>query len=127
MTEPSGRIVVIGRTDVGRRVCALLGRDGHPVTHLDEPSDTDLRAALAGDVEGVAVLLHDDILALRYCLIVEHLRPGIRMFVAMFDRTARSQLESTVPNCVVLSPASISVPARRRGRAWITPPRAPGP
>ncbi|MBI1350111.1 MAG: portal protein [Actinomycetales bacterium] len=107
----AGRVVVIGRTDVGRRACALLQDAGMRTVHLDEPSDSELHAALSGQVDGVAVLLHDDIRALRYSLMIEHLRPGIRLFVAIFDRTVRKQLESTVPNCVVLSPASIAVPA----------------
>ena len=112
MTEAATRrIVVIGHSDVGRRVCSLLSGAGVQTVHLDDPSDAEVRAAVTADVSGVAVLLHDDIRALRYSLIVEHARPGVRLFVAMFDRTARAQLESTVPNCVVLSPASIAVPA----------------
>ena len=105
------RIVVIGRTDVGRRVCSLLESSGISVVHLHEPSDAELRAALAQDIDGVAVLLHDDIKALRYSLIVHHIRPDARLFVAMFDLTARTQLRSVVPDCVVLSPAAISVPS----------------
>jgi hypothetical protein len=104
-------IVVIGHTDVGRRTCALIGARGLATRHLDDPTDAELREALSSDVEGVAVLLHDDMRALRYCLVVEHVRPGIRLFVAMFDGTARAQLERSVPNCVVLSPASIAVPS----------------
>ena len=107
----AGRVVIIGHTDVGRRACALLQDAGTRTVHLGEPTDAELHAALLGQVDGVAVLLHDDIRALRYSLIVEHLRPGIRLFVAIFDRTVRQQLERTVPNCVVLSPASIAVPA----------------
>jgi Trk K+ transport system NAD-binding subunit len=104
-------IVVIGHTDVGRRACALLESRGVRTTHLDDPSDAVVREALAAPVDGVAVLLHDDMRALRYSLMVEHVRPGIRLFVAMFDGTARAQLERTVPNCIVLSPAAISVPS----------------
>ncbi len=107
----AGRVVVIGHTDVGRRACALLQNEGTRTVHLDEPSDSELRAALTGQVDGVAVLLHDDIRALRYSLMIEHLRPGVRLFVAIFDRTVRQQLERAVPNCVVLSPASVAVPA----------------
>jgi len=103
-------VLVIGHSDVGRRACALLQEAGTPTIHLDDPSDADLRAALHSGITGVAVLLHDDIRALRYSLVVEHLRPGIRLFVAIFDRTVRSQIEAHIPNCVVLSPASISVP-----------------
>lgn len=136
MTQ-SPRIIVIGDTDVGRRVCSALSQRSVRTVHLGEPNDIELAAALAPDVEGVAVMLHDDIRALRYSLIAEHLRPGIRLFVAIFDRTVRQQLESTVPNCVVLSPAAISVPTmvasaiaphfamiRRRGsaadRSWVS-------
>ncbi len=105
------QIVVIGHTDVGRRACALLAARGVRTIHLDDPSDAELREALSGPIDGVAVLLHDDMRALRYCLVVEHVRPGIRLFVAMFDGTARVQLESSVRNCVVLSPAAIAVPS----------------
>lgn len=104
-------VVVIGAADVGRRSCALLAEQGVRTVHLDDPTDADLREALDDDIAGVAVLLHDDIRALRYSLVVEHLRPGIRLFVAMFDGTARAQLEKSVPNCVVLSPAAIAVPS----------------
>lgn len=106
-----GVVLVIGQTDVGRRACALLQDAGTSTIHLDDPSDAELRSALHSGVTGVAVLLHDDIRALRYSLVIEHLRPGIRLFVAIFDRTVRKQLEAAVPNCVVLSPASISVPS----------------
>jgi voltage-gated potassium channel Kch len=103
-------ILVIGDTDVGRRVCSALSARGIRTLHLGDPTDSELSSALTPEVEGVAVMLHDDIRALRYSLIAEHLRPGIRLFVGMFDRTVRQQLESTVTNCVVLSPAAISVP-----------------
>lgn len=109
------RIVVIGRTDVGRRVCSLLTSSGISVVHLHEPSDAELRAELGKDIDGVAVLLHDDIEALRYSLMIHHIRPGARLFVAMFDLTARTQLRSVVPGCVVLSPAAISVPSMVAG------------
>ena len=142
-TSPMRCIVVIGNTDVGRRACALLTERGVRTRHLDDPSDAELREVLAEQVDGVAVLLHDDMRALRYCLVVEHVRPGIRLFVAMFDGTARAQLERSMPNCVVLSPAAIAVPSmvaaaiapehvavRRRTTSqdpkWVTIDGAPG-
>ena len=137
MTGSTQHIVVIGHTDVGRRACALLESRGVSTTHLDDPSDALVRETFTAPVDGVAVLLHDDMRALRYSLMIEHVRPGIRLFVAMFDGTARVQLERTVPNCIVLSPAAISVPSmvaaaiapdylaiRRSGstadRSWVT-------
>lgn len=107
----SGHILVIGQTSVGRRVCGLLNSSGLATTHLDEPSDSELRAALTSGVDGIAVMLHDDIKALRYSLAAHHIRPDARLFVAMFDRTAREQLRTAVPRSVVLSPAAISVPS----------------
>lgn len=106
-----GRILVIGQTSVGRRVCGLLQGSGLQTVHLNEPSDTELRAALTTDVDGIAVMLHDDIKALRYSLAAHRIRPSARLFVAMFDRTAREQLRTAVPTSVVLSPAAISVPS----------------
>jgi len=104
-------IVVIGMSDVGRRACGALRERGVQTTHLNDPTDAEVRNVLGEGVDGVAVLLHDDIRAMRYSLVVEHARPGIRLFVAIFDRTARMQLESVIENCVVLSPAAISVPS----------------
>lgn len=104
-------IVIIGASDVGRRTCALLEQEGQSTIHLAEPSDGELKSVLKGDVAGVAVLLHDDIRAMRFCMTVEHLVPGVRIFVAIFDGTAREQLVKAVPNCVVLSPAAIAVPS----------------
>jgi Trk K+ transport system NAD-binding subunit len=104
-------IVVIGDTDVGRRTCRALSDNGAHITHLGQPTDTELSSALTHDVAGVAIMLHDDIKALRYALVVEHLRPGIRLFVAIFDRTVRQQVQAAVPNCVVLSPATIAMPS----------------
>ena len=109
--ETRQRILVIGQTSVGRRVCGLLQDSGHETVHLDEPSDSELRSTLTSSIDGVAVLLHDDIKALRYSLAAHHIRPSAKLFVAMFDRTAREQLRSHVPNSVVLSPAAISVPS----------------
>lgn len=104
-------IVVIGLTDVGRRACSLLSSSGISVVHLNEPSDAEVRAEVGKDIDGVVVLLHDDIKALRYSLMVHHMQPDTRLFVAMFDLTVRTQLRAVVPGCVLLSPASISVPS----------------
>ncbi|MFM7597472.1 MAG: portal protein, partial [Actinomycetota bacterium] len=102
------RIVVIGHDEIGRRTAGMLRDAQADVIHLDEPTDAELREILDRGADGVAVMLHDDIKALRYCLVVHHLDPELPLFVAMFDRTARAQLERVVPECVVLSPASIS-------------------
>ncbi|MGH3863855.1 NAD-binding protein [Actinokineospora sp.] len=111
MSPRTGSAVVLGDTEVARRTCAALGERGYVVTHLIEPSDADLRAALRADVAAVAVLIHGDITALRYALLVEHLSPGIRLVVTLFDRTVAGELLRVVPNCQITSPADVSVPS----------------
>jgi hypothetical protein len=105
------RHVVVGTTHEAAFTCAALQDLGLVVTHLPSPTDAELAQALTGQVDSVTVLLHNDTHALRYCLAAEHLRPGVSMLVALFDKTAAAQLVSVVPNCRVTSPADIAVPS----------------
>jgi Trk K+ transport system NAD-binding subunit len=115
------QVLVIGGLDTARRACDALTRRGHAVVHLPEPTEADLRAALgpdggldggAGpDIGAVAIIVRGDVVALRYALLVEHLRPSIRLVVTVFDRTVADQLVRAIPNCRVTSPADIAVPA----------------
>ncbi|MFN8146732.1 MAG: NAD-binding protein [Candidatus Nanopelagicales bacterium] len=107
----SGRHVLIGTTPEATRTCAALTSRGADVVHLDSPSDVQLSDALQGHVTSVVVLLHDDTQALRYCLAAEHLRPGIPMVAALFDKTASAALVAAVPNCRVTSPADVASPS----------------
>ncbi|MGI9197564.1 MAG: NAD-binding protein [Candidatus Nanopelagicales bacterium] len=128
MTSP--HVLVVGFDEVGRRTAALLEQRQVRVTHLDEPTDAQLHEVLDEGVDGIAVMLHDDIKALRYCLAVHRIAPRAPLYVAMFDQTARLQLERVVPDCVVMSPAMISLPSfldailgdRAGGVAWSLPP-----
>ncbi|TDD85603.1 portal protein [Actinomadura darangshiensis] len=105
------RVLVIGDIEIARLACTSLTRHGSEVTHLFQPSENELRLALTVEPHAVAVLVRSDVTALRYALLVEHLRPRIRLVVMLFDRTVADQLLKTVPNCQVTSPADISVPA----------------
>ncbi|UNZ16838.1 portal protein [Streptomyces sp. 891-h] len=113
--------VVIG-DDAARRVCGHLQAAGHSVCHLAYPTDAALHRAVGSgpdesrhsgrirEVAGVAVLFDDDAESLRYALAVEHIRPGVHLVVTIFDRTVADQLETTVPNCRVTSPAEVAAP-----------------
>ena len=81
------------------------------VTHLLRPSEHDLKLALAGEVDAVAVLVRGDVIALRYALLSEHLRPGIRLVATLFDATLSDQLRRVVPNSHITSPADAAVPS----------------
>jgi Trk K+ transport system NAD-binding subunit len=104
----SDKVLVIGATDIGRRACAALLDRGVEVLHLANPSDSELHELLNENTQGVAIMLHNDIEALRYSLTIEHIRPGIRLFVAIFDRSVRHEMERTIPNCSIASPAYIA-------------------
>ena len=104
----SDKVLVIGATDIGRRACAALQDRDVEVLHLSTPQDSDLHEILTEDISGVAIMLHNDIEALRYSLTIEHIRPGIRLFVAIFDRSVRHEMERTIPNCSIASPAYIA-------------------
>lgn len=104
-------VVIIGDTSIAGRACVKLSAVDQPVRHLRRPGDAALHEAVTDPgVRGVAVLLHDDIAAARYVLAVEHLRPRIPIFVAVFDRTTAHQLRQVVPNVTVTSPADVALP-----------------
>jgi voltage-gated potassium channel Kch len=105
------RALVIGDLEVARVTCALLAERKVEVVHLLQPSDTDLRTELDGSFDAVAVLVRGDVTALRYVLLVEHIRPGVRLVATVFDRTLAEKLREVVPNCSVNSPADIAVPS----------------
>lgn len=108
---PPGPVVVIGDLEATRMVCSLLTEAGRTVRHLLTPDEAAVTAALTAEVEAVAVLVRRDVHALRYALLAEHLRPGIRLLVTVFDQTVAQELTRVVPNCLVTSPASVSVPS----------------
>lgn len=103
-------VVVIGDGALAGRACRQLSSEGHVVNHLRGAGDKELAVALAERVNAVAVLLHDDTEAIRYVLAVEHLRPGTRIYVALFDRTAGDQLRAVVPEVTIISPADAALP-----------------
>jgi Trk K+ transport system NAD-binding subunit len=110
---PSGprAFVVIGGTNLARRVCATLRERDDTVVHLLEPTDGELRAALRDGSDGVAILLHDDVAALRYALAVAHLFPCVPVVATVFDRTVADELQRLLPQCDVTSPADLAAPA----------------
>lgn len=103
--------VVIGDTAAARHSCATLAAQGHRVYHLDRPDDDTLRAACTGAVAGIAVLVHDDVMALRYALAAAHIDDTVPIITSVFDRTIADQLTSLLPHCEAVSPADLAAPA----------------
>lgn len=108
---PAQRILVIGQgrlIDVVRRA---LDDVGAHVIHLHEPNDREIRRTLASDVDAVVVISRDDRVALRLALVVEGVRPGVRLIVTIYNRDLGTQVRRAVRNVRVTSMADIVAPA----------------
>jgi Trk K+ transport system NAD-binding subunit len=104
-------ILLIGQgpqVDVARRV---LDEAGVEVIHLAEPADSEIRVAVTPRVHAVMVVSRDDRAALRYALVAEHLLPGVRLIVTIYNRDLGAELRRAVPNVRVMSMADIVAPS----------------
>jgi TrkA-N domain len=81
------------------------------VQHLGEPVDRDLRQALQRDVSAAVVISRDDTVVLRTALLIEYLKPGIRLIGTIFDRTVARQVVDAIPNCHIQSMADAAIGA----------------
>jgi Trk K+ transport system NAD-binding subunit len=104
-------ILLIGQgalVDVARRA---LDDAGVRVAHLPEPADSDIRVAVTQRLDAVMVVSRDDRAALRFALVVEHLLPGVRLIVTIYNRDLAVELRRAVPNVRVMSMADIVAPS----------------
>lgn len=102
--------LIIGETPAARRVCATLEAQCS-IEHLSTPTDAELVRVLEYPITAAAILVRDDVHALRYALAIAHLAPALHQVVTVFDRTMADQLRSLLSQCTVFSPASISAPS----------------
>ncbi|MEG3628208.1 NAD-binding protein [Streptomyces poriticola] len=107
----SRRLLLVGDDELTAAVADYATAWGARVDRLAEPSAQALGAALEPDVDVVVVVSREDIQALRYALLVEHARPGIRLLVTLFDRTVAGEVVRSVPNCTVIGMTDALVPA----------------
>jgi hypothetical protein len=111
VSDPAPLAVVIGRGQLASGADNRLRARGADVIRLREPNDRDVRAALERDPDVVLIASPDDIVALRHALLVEYVRPGIRLIVTIFDRTVAEQVRRAVRNSTVVSAADLAIPA----------------
>jgi voltage-gated potassium channel Kch len=104
-------VVLIGEDRLSTGVAECLRSAGVEVLALGEPPLGDVRTALRDRPSAVLIATLDDIVALRYALVVEYMQPGVRLIVTIFDRTVAGQVRRSVRNCEVLSAAEIAVPS----------------
>lgn len=119
-------LVVLGDGGLARSVCAALVERGRVVRHLPAPDDARLAEALGvrdgaqpgepaddgtGHAAGLAVLFHDDHVALRYTLAAAHLAPDVPVVSSVFDRTVATQLTRLVPWLALSTPGNLVAPS----------------
>ncbi len=113
-------LVVLGDGGLARTVCASLVERGRTVRHLPAADDAELAEALLGNgsgqdagaaAGGLAVLSHDDHVALRYALAAAHLAPDVPVVASVFDRTVAGQLTRLVPWCALSTPGNLVAPS----------------
>ncbi len=84
----------------------LLGGEADTVTGAQ---DAELAATLAEpEWTAIAVVTHDDALALRLTLLGAHLRPELPLWVTLFDRTIAHQLRQIVPSVNIVATAEVA-------------------
>ncbi|EFL37102.1 potassium uptake channel [Streptomyces viridochromogenes DSM 40736] len=109
---PGQHVVVIEDDEaLGGTTAARISRWGSTADRLSRPDDDALRRRLREPADGIVIVSRDDIVALRYALLAEHLKPGVRLVVTIFDRTVADEVSRTVPNCTVLSTTDVIVPS----------------
>jgi Trk K+ transport system NAD-binding subunit len=110
-TSMRPRYLIIGETALAQRVCATLSCPDVDVDHLETPGDADLGEALRRRPVAVAVLVRQDLVALRYALAVAHMDDTVRLVVTVFDRTVGEQLGQLLPQATVTSLADLAAPS----------------
>jgi hypothetical protein len=110
---PPQSVLIIGETAVARRVCATLADElsSPHLIHFIAPTDDELGSALTSDIRGAAVLIRDDVSALRYAFAIAHLNHGLPMVVTIFDKTIAEQLRTFLPQASVISTAALAAPS----------------
>jgi Trk K+ transport system NAD-binding subunit len=104
-------VLVIGEGPLVEVVRRALDDAGAKVRHLAEPVDSEIREAMSSDVEAVILVSRDDRVSLRHALVVEHLRPGVRLTVTIYNRDLGAELRRAVRNVRVMSMADIVAPS----------------
>jgi Trk K+ transport system NAD-binding subunit len=127
---PQPRILVLGEgrlIDVVRRALDDVAAD---VVHLRAPADREIRRALTPDIDAVVVISRDDRVSLRLALVVEGVRPGVRLIVTIYNRDLGAQVRRAVRNVRVMSMADVVAPSLAGpclGEQLIAVHRAAGP
>ena len=98
LSEPGG---------LGGALVRKLDQAGAMGKAVEPGSDAELTEVLSGQWAAVAVVTRDDVLALRLTLLCGQVRPGIPLWVTLFDRTLIHRLRQEVPSVSIVASAEL--------------------
>ena len=104
-------VMLIGDGDLSDETARALEAADARVVRLCEPGEDDVREALAGDVQHVAVVGLTDAIVLRYALMVRSVSRDVPLLLTIFDWTMAEQVAEMVPNTRLTSLADIVAPS----------------
>jgi hypothetical protein len=94
---------------VGEALALRLRQLGVEADTVTDAQDAELAATLAEpEWTAIAVVTHDDALALRLTLLGAHVRPELPLWVTLFDRTIAHQLRQIVPSVNIVATAELA-------------------
>jgi len=91
------KVVVIGEGDLTEETVRALEATGPRVSRLGEPNEDDVREALAGGVDLVAVDAGEDPIVLRMALMVRAVSDDVSLLLTIFDPTMAREWPTSCP------------------------------
>jgi hypothetical protein len=104
-------VVVIGDGDLSEETARAVEASGARVSRLREPSEGNVREALNGGADSVAVVARTDAIVLRMALMVRAVSDEVPLLLTIFDATMAEEVTREWPNTHVTSLADIVAPS----------------
>jgi hypothetical protein len=104
-------VLVIGDGDLSEETARAVEASGARVSRLREPSEGNVREALGGGVDSVAVVARADAIVLRMALMVRAVSDDVPLLLTIFDPTMAEEVAGEWPNTHVTSLADIVAPS----------------
>jgi len=104
-------VLVIGDGDLSEETARAVEASGARVSRLLEPSEGNVREALGGGVDSVAVVARADAIVLRMALMVRAVSADVPLLLTIFDSTMANEVAREWPNTRVTSLADIVAPS----------------
>ena len=104
-------MLVIGDGDLSEETARAVEASGARVSRLREPSEGNVREALDGGVDSVAVVARADAIVLRMALMVRAVSEDVPLLLTIFDETMAKEVAREWPNTRVTSLADIVAPS----------------